>query len=233
MNIYGDRGNVIVLTRRCEWRRIPVRVVHHSIGSPASDIDHADILLMGGAQDRQQHLVAKDIDGKKAGLLKKAISRGVPGLFVCGGYQFLGSYYKPSEGPVIPGLSIFDVYTEHPGNAMPRLIGNIAIKAFDGNVLAGFENHGGRTYLGKTAVPFGTVLSGAGNNASDGTEGVLYNHSIGTYLHGPVLSKNPCLADWLISKALLVKYGTPIPLSSLDDRIEDTARDAIIKRMHI
>ena len=233
MNIYGDRGNVIVLQKRAEWRGIPVTVTYHSIGSSVSDITNADILLMGGAQDRQQHLVAKDIEGKKAETLKKAIHQGVPGLFVCGGYQFLGNYYKPADGPIIPGLGIFDVYTEHPGKTQKRLIGNIAVESPEGNTYVGFENHGGRTYLEKTAQPFARVLSGSGNNGTDRTEGVLFNHTIGTYLHGPILSKNPELADWLIAKSLEVKYGLRETLSPLDNDIEYTARDTMLKRLGI
>ena len=240
MSTYGDRGNIIVLEKRCQWRDITVSVQRHVIGSSVSQIQKADILFMGGAQDRQQTLVSEDISGKKAGAISEKIESGTPGLFICGAYQFLGSYYKAADGTKIPGLGIFDVYTEHTGDQKKRLIGNILVKTEiqrelfnDLNYLTivGFENHGGRTYIGKKIQPFATVIKGFGNNGKDNTEGALYKNAIGTYLHGPVLPKNPVLADWLITQALRVKYGKEITLAPLEDELEHGARDAILRRL--
>lgn len=230
MSIYGDRGNSICLTKRCTWRGIGATIVRHSIGDHASDILKSDLILMGGAQDRQQELVSHDLMGAKSKLLKKCIVSGVPGLYICGAYQFLGRYYKMADGTTIPGLGIFDVYTKHPGLSSKRLIGNIHVQ-WDGVDIVGFENHGGRTYLGAGVKPLASVVSGYGNNGIDGSEGMICNHSIGTYLHGPLLPKNPELADWLIQKALERKYGRRFELEPLDDTIELHARHVMIGRI--
>lgn len=228
MNTYGDRGNVIVLQKRCEWRGIKAIVMQHDLDSSLSDLEKSDLIFMGGAQDRQQKLVSKDLIGKKGEVLRMLIEKGVPGLFICGAYQFLGHYYKPAEGERIPGLSIFDVYTKHFGNGKPRAIGNLVVE-WRMVKLIGFENHGGRTYLGSTVEPLGKVIKGYGNNGEDYTEGAIYNNAIGTYLHGPVLPKNPELADFLINRALEVKYKEAIKLSPLDDSLELQAKKAILR----
>jgi CobQ-like glutamine amidotransferase family enzyme len=186
---------------------------------------------MGGAQDRQQKLVSDNLH-KKSKTIKKLVDSGVPGLFICGAYQFLGNYYRAFDGTTIPGLEIFDLHTIHPGDQTKRIIGNIVTK-WGNKTLVGFENHGGRTYLGKTTEPFAIVTKGDGNNGEDGTEGVFYKNSIGTYLHGPLLPKNPDLADWILATALRVKYQKEIRLSPITNILEEEARAVILDRLHI
>lgn len=232
MSIYGDRGNIIALTRRSEWRGIEVKVKPITVDTSLSELRTSDMLFMGGAQDRQQTIVAKDLQ-KKRKVLSQMIEDNVPGLYICGGFQFLGAYYKEADGTIIEQLGVLDVFTENPGGK--RLIGNIAVDASTilskKTTLVGFENHGGRTRLGQHVKPLGTVLKGYGSNAEDHTEGAMYKNSIGTYLHGPILPKNPVLTDYLITKALERKYKTTINLQSLDDTIAIFAHDAIYKRM--
>lgn len=228
MNVYGDRGNIIVLTKRCEWRGIRTEVKELNVGFNAGELANCDLLMMGGAQDRQQTIVNKDLKRIKKALSQK-IEKGTPGLYVCGGFQFLGKYYKEADGSRVQGLGIFDLYTENPGEDTKRLIGNIAIKplvnGFSENIV-GFENHGGRTYLGKKMKPLGKVINGFGNS-DDGYEGAVYKNSIGTYMHGPILPKNPQLADYLISKALKINSLNP-----LDDELENQARSAIANKLN-
>ncbi len=230
MSTYGDRGNIISLSKRCEWREIDVKVIELNVGFDKKQLEECDLLFMGGAQDREQKVVSEDLLIKKEILLKK-IEKGVPGLFICGAYQFLGKYYKEADGTIINGLGIFDLYTES-SNKEERLIGNIAVKTNEGTII-GFENHGGRTFLGEDAKPLGKVISGFGNNGKDGTEGLIYKNSIGTYLHGPILPKNPSIADFLIEKALEIKYKEKSVLKKLDDSLENKAKSVIAKRMSI
>ena len=231
MNTYGDRGNITILAKRCQWRGIKAEVKHFDPGFSISELKKCDLLLMGGAQDKQQEIVNKDLKRIKAPL-SEMIEKATPGLYVCGGFQFLGKYYKEADGKVIDGLGIFDLYTQNPGSDHKRLIGNIAISV--GNeTIVGFENHGGRTYLGKNIEPFGKVLVGFGNNEKDKTEGAIYKNSIGTYLHGPVLPKNPPLSDMLIKKALDKKYKESITLSELDDQLAWTAHNAVAKKLGV
>ncbi len=233
MNIYGDRGNVIVLQKRCQWREIKTEVLMLDVGFSKSELEKCDILLMGGAQDKQQEAVAKDLFAKSKEL-RNAIEKGIPGIYVCGAYQMLGNYYKEANGNLIKGLEIFDLYTESPGLNSKRLIGNIAAYSETLNyTLIGFENHGGRTYLGKKIKPFGRVTKGFGNNGKDKTEGAVYKNSIGTYLHGPLLPKNPLLADHLIKQALEIKYNSKVNLMPLKNDLEDEARIAIAKRLSV
>lgn len=233
MNVYGDRGNIIELTKRCEWRGIEVDLKY--LDAPLSEIDLkvCDLLMMGGAQDVQQKIVAQDLKKKKKFLLEK-IEDEIPGIYVCGAYQFLGKYYKEADGTVIDGLGIFDLYTENPGKE--RLIGNIVaicVPTWNVGSMIGFENHGGRTYLGAKIKSLAKVVKGFGNNGEDGGEGAIYKNSIGTYMHGPILPKNPKLADWLIEKALIKKYKTSLRLKPLDDDLENKARSAIAKRLRV
>lgn len=232
MNIYGDRGNAITLVKRCEWRDIETETLMLNLGFPNENLEKCDILLMGGAQDKQQETVAKDLF-KKSAILHSLIESGIPGLYICGAYQFLGKYYKEANGNIINGLGIFDLYTENPGGNSKRLIGNAVFENDNFGKVIGFENHGGRTYLGKNLHPFGKVIKGFGNNGVDGSEGAIYKNSFGTYLHGPVLPKNPLLADYLISKALEVKYKSTIKLEKLNDDLEEKARLAIAKRLSV
>lgn len=244
MSTYGDRGNIIVLQKRCAWRGIKAEVLSLDLHFNPNQLSQCDLLFMGGAQDRQQQIVSEDLMRKRE-ILKGKIEDGVSGLYICGAYQFLGKYYKEADGTTIPGLDILDLYTENPGTNYTRLIGNIAVKTRGvvsvsplrwnhDSILVGFENHGGRTYLGKNVKPLGKVIKGFGNNGEDLTEGVVYKNSFGSYFHGPILPKNPFLADLLIKLALEKKYpSSPTDLSPLDDSLEMSARNAIAKRLSI
>ena len=236
MSTYGDRGNIIALEKRCEWRGIDVEVKRLDLGFRISDLKTCDMLFMGGAQDKQQKIVSDDLR-KKADTLKKMIEDEIPGLYICGAYQFLGKYYKEADGTIIEGLGILDLYTESPGENAERLIGNIVVNIHDSlfmlhnSSLVGFENHGGRTYLGTGVKPLGTVIKGFGNNGRDKTEGAVYKNSFGSYLHGPILPKNPHFADYLIKLALKKKYGSTIELKHLDDSLELLAHKAILQKL--
>lgn len=228
MSIYGDRGNIITLQKRCEWRGIDVEIKRVGLESKEKELSTLDLVMMGGAQDAQQTIVAKDLEKKKSAL-SHMIESGIPGLYVCGGFQFLGHYYKEADGTVIEQLGILDVYTESPGGS--RLIGNLAIEVTGLPIHAtfvGFENHGGRTKLGKDVKPLGKVLKGFGSNAEDGTEGAVYKNSVGTYFHGPILPKNPELADYLIGKALEKKYKKKMILEEIDDFLSQKARGVVL-----
>ncbi len=205
LNLYGDRGNIVTLRRRCQLRGITLRVVGLGIGDALAP-DEYDMLFIGGGQDKEQAPVAQDLYEMKGIGLWAAIEDDMPVLAVCGGYQLLAHYYRPAEGPDMRGLGVFDAWTVHKGPQIPRCIGNVAI-TWNGSTLVGFENHGGRTYLG-TAKPLGKVLKGYGNNAEDHAEGAVYRNTYGTYLHGSLLPKNPHFADHLIELALRRKYGT-------------------------
>lgn len=230
MNVYGDIGNVKVLQKRLEWRNIECFISYLEPDFLPSELKHCDILLMGGAQDKQQEIVSKDLFLKKKSL-EDAIENNIPGLYVCGAYQFLGNFYKKSDGKIIKGLGIFDLYTENPENT--RLIGNLIAHSDSFGYLIGFENHGGKTYLGKNIKPLAKVIKGFGNNGLDSEEGAIYKNSIGTYLHGPILPKNPVMADFLIQKALENKYKTKVKLEKLDDFYEEKARLTIAKKLNI
>ncbi|HWH45587.1 MAG TPA: hypothetical protein VNT32_12730 [Thermoleophilaceae bacterium] len=215
MNIYADRGNISVLRARCEWRGLGFAYAASGLGEPL-DPDAHDLLYMGGGQDRDQMLVAGDMAETKRDALHAAADRGAVVLAVCGGYQLLGRSYALG-GEELPGVGLADLHTvREPG---PRLIGNCAIEVDLGTgprVLAGFENHGGRTYLGENGSALGRVLAGHGNNGRDGTEGVLRGNVIGTYLHGPLLPKNVWLADRLIELALGIALER-LPGDELED----------------
>ena len=222
MNIYADRGNIVFLRRRCEWRGIGFSHAGAGVGE-AVDPGAADLFYIGGGQDRDQRMVAADLVAGKREALAAAVADGAALLAVCGGYQLLGHSYQLGEEK-LPGLGLADLETvREPG---PRLIGNVAIEVDLGGgprVLAGFENHGGRTYLGPGAEPLGRVLEGHGNNGRDGLEGVRRDNLIGTYLHGPLLPKNAWLADHLIGLALERRYGSRPELEPLDDALESAA----------
>ncbi|MEK7186582.1 MAG: cobalamin biosynthesis protein CobQ [Patescibacteria group bacterium] len=231
MSTYGDRGNIIVLQKRCEWRGTKAEVLNLNEGFDEKLLNNIDILFMGGAQDTQQQIVSKDFTQQKISILKKKIENGTPGLYICGAYQFLGKYYKDADGTKIKGLGIFDLYTEHPGEGKDRLIGNVVIKDTNNNIIVGFENHGGRTCLGDKLKPFAQVVKGFGNNGEDKKEGTIYKNSIGTYLHGPILPKNPEIADWLIEIALERKYKKKIKLEKLDDSLSQKAKKIMLRRI--
>lgn len=219
MNIYADRGNILMLRRRCEWRGIGFQLSGAGIGD-ALDPDAADLYYMGGGQDRDQALCAQDLFEHKRSPLAAAAARGAVVLGVCGGYQLLGHSYQLSDAE-LPGVGLLDARTVRSDG--PRLIGNIAIEVelpgADRTVLAGFENHAGRTHLGEHARALGRVLNGHGNNGADGHEGACEGTVIGTYMHGPLLPKNAWFADWLIATAL----GGGASLSALDDELEELA----------
>ncbi|MFI5027562.1 MAG: type 1 glutamine amidotransferase [Solirubrobacterales bacterium] len=225
MNIYADRGNILFLRRRCEWRGIGFSYLGAGPGEAINAGAH-DLFYIGGGQDRDQRAVAADMAEGKRDALASAVNDGAVLLAVCGGYQLLGHSYQLGEER-LPGLGLADLETiREPG---PRLIGNVAIKAeLDGaeRTIAGFENHGGRTYLGPGARPFGHVLSGFGNNGGDGLEGVRRDNLIGTYLHGPLLPKNAWLADHLIALALERREGSRPQLAPLDDALEAAAHES-------
>jgi lipid II isoglutaminyl synthase (glutamine-hydrolysing) len=221
MNIYADRGNLLVLEQRCAWRGIGFELSSSSLGEPL-DPDAHDLFYLGGGQDRDQRLCAEDLIATKRDSLHAAAARNAIVLGVCGGYQLLGHSYALDDEE-IPGIGLLDVRTvRNPG---PRLIGNVAIEvSLDGTgatrVLAGFENHGGRTRLGEDAQPLGRVLKGHGNDGRSGFEGARRGNTIGTYLHGPLLPKNVWFADWLIARALGIGVDE---LAPLDDAFEREA----------
>ncbi len=238
MNIYGDTGNIIALKKRAEWRDIPVAVKNISLGDDLK-LGDVDIYFFGGGQDQQQELVSKDlVSTTKGKIIKQDIERGVPLLSICGGYQLLGDYYQPHQGPKLPGIELFPAYTKAGNN---RMIGNIIIESEFGK-LVGFENHSGQTFLKQEAKPLGKVLTGFGNNGQDEsfgkslygkpykTEGCIYKNAIGCYMHGSLLPKNPKLADWLLTKALETKYKKAVELKTLDDTLEDKAHTISIHK---
>lgn len=229
LNLYGDRGNVLAFLARCRWRGIPV-TVHHVYQGENVNFQAMDFLFLGGGSDREQNIITADLK-KRAGALQEAIEDGLVVLAICGGYQLLGHYYRTREGQVIPGLGLLDFFTV----AGPRrLIGNIAVEIELAGELwqvTGFENHAGKTYLGKVA-PFGRVLAGYGNNGEDGWEGARYKNVFCSYLHGPLLPKNPPLTDYLI-KTALKKRGMPFSLEPLDDRLEAAANRAMLRRLGV
>lgn len=219
LNIYGDRGNILTLYRRCQWRDIAVTVHLLDLSDPV-DPERYDLYFMGGGQDAQQIRVCQDLLSVKSSGLKEAADTGAVFLTICGGYQLLGHYYKPHEGPELRGLSLIDAHTIA---GHKRMIGNVSIQRPDGTKVVGFENHSGLTYLGKGVTPLGQVLEGYGNNGQDQGEGAVSGNLYGTYLHGSLLPKNPALADELIKKALERRYGRQIELAPLPDTLEEKA----------
>jgi len=238
MSHYGDRGNLLVIAQRCKWRGIEVEVKEldlHATFKPGE----IDLFLVGGGADVHQRLIAKDLVYKKGPALKESIEQGAVVLAVCAGYQMLGHYYKTARGNDLPGLHVFDAYTVHRATQVNASLDSIPeagevrsvqtlIVEWQGTTLVGFENHGGRTYLNPGAKPLGRVLVGGGNNSEDKTEGCVYKNAIGTYLHGPLLPKNPHFADFLISKALSHRVGTDVELSPLNDELEFNAHKHIL-----
>ncbi len=224
MNLYGDHGNVLCLKRRLEWRSYKVKIIEHEPGDELpKDID---IIFGGGGQDSGQSKIEKDLQ-KIGPKLKEMVESHTPTLVICGLYQLFGKYFKTSEGQEIKGVDILDITTDA-GN--DRIVGNITIDTRQFGKVVGYENHSGLTKLGANVQPFGAVVLGGGNNATDITEGAVYKNCIGTYLHGPILPKNPRVADYLIEKALENKTGQAIELEPLDDKIEDAAREVAASR---
>jgi hypothetical protein len=235
MNIYGDRGNIMCLRHRCEVRGIAFALTELSIGD-SFDPAAFDLVFAGGAQDREQRAVAEDLLATKASAIRDAVEGGLSLLAVCGAYQLFGRFYRDATGAELAGAGVFDLYTEHPGPAIKRCIGNITAEWRPGGVAAeappqtivGFENHGGRTHLGPNARPLAHVRHGFGNNGQDGGEGAVYRNAIGTYIHGSLLPKNPALADHIISTALRRNHPG-IELAPIDDRAELRAHAAALR----
>ncbi len=230
MNTYGDRGNIIVLRKRCLWRGIDCEVVNLGPGDEV-DGQRFDLLFIGGGQDKEQRKISEDFQGPKGASLKQAVEDGVVLLSICGGYQLLGHYFKTGDGLLLKGLGLFDAFTLA-GNK--RFIGNALVECnLDGQTrtLVGFENHSGRTYLGPANQPLGRALVGFGNNGEDRSEGAVYRNAFGCYLHGSLLPKNPWFADHLLSLAIRRRYGDGVQLQALDDSLELKAHQAVIEHM--
>ena len=219
MSIYGDRGNVLALTQRAKWRGIDVETRAFTAGEPW-DADWADVYFFGGGQDQGQDIVGADLAGPSGDALRRAIAGGAAVFSVCGGYQLLGREYVPEIGEPIPGLGVLDA-TTHAGKV--RFVGNLLAETDEGQILIGFENHSGYTYLGPQAKPLGRVIAGHGNNEKDKTEGAVQGKVIGCYLHGSALPKNPWLADRLIGWGLARRHGE-VTLAPLDDTEELAAQ---------
>lgn len=231
MDTYGDKGNIITLQKRCEWRGIQTQITSVSVSDPLYT-SHFDFFFFGGGQDRQQAIVAPDLQ-KKSKDLKGTIEKGAVLLAICGGYQLLQNYFKTLDGTVIRGIGLFDAHTL---GSTTRMIGNLLIEinptldlSLQETGLVGFENHSGKTYLGKNLKSLGRVVKGSGNNGEDGTEGAVYKNAFGCYLHGSLLPKNPHFADFLITKALQRRYGK-VKLKPLDDTLEWQAHESAIER---
>lgn len=232
MNIYGDRGNIMTLVTRTQRRKIEIEVKTIEVGEKIpKDIN---LFFFGGGQDKEQIVAAEDLKGDKGKALLEALEEGCGGLFVCGGYQLIGRYYRPYKETELPGLGILDVATV---SGDKRMIGNLLVKAnnrlnFNGGLrtLVGFENHSGKTYLGDKVEPLGEVIIGHGNNGEDRTEGAYYKNTFGCYLHGPILPKNPHFADFLIKKALEFSSKEVVNLKTLNSDLEIKAHEAAIVR---
>lgn len=227
LNLYGDRGNIISLVKRCEWRGIKLNVkeIRKTDGLTMDDMD---IFFIGGGSDREQSLATDELQ-KIKDVLKEKIENGVPGLTICGGYQFLGKEYIDANGNKLETLGILDFTTVA---KQPRLIGNVLIRSEQFGTIVGFENHGGRTYHSFDSL--GAVEKGYGNDDESKQEGILYNNLIGTYLHGPILPKNPTISDFLIEKAIGHRYGQDEVfelMESLNDTLENQARNSVWQRV--
>ncbi|MDP9367198.1 MAG: glutamine amidotransferase [Chloroflexota bacterium] len=224
MNIYGDRGNVLALAQRARWRGIEPTVTEIGLGEPIPD--GVDVFFFGGGQDQEQIAVSADLQGAKGEAIKTAVEDGAALLAVCGGYQLLGHEYRPHDAPPLPGIGLFDLVSE----AGPeRFIGNAVVDSDEHGELVGFENHSGLTHLGSDARPLGRVRVGRGNNGRDGTEGAVYRHAVGCYLHGSLLPKNPVLADWLLTAGLRRRHGD-VDLPPLNDEVEHAAHRSAVAR---
>lgn len=228
MDLYGDKGNAEVLRRRCEKRGIEVTLDTCSIGQSADICDY-DLFFMGGGADREQNLIYDDLLSRKDNIIE-AMNSGTAFLLICGGYQLFGRYYRDQDGNTVQGLGIFDYYTEATDRSS-RCIGNIAIETtIDGETFkaVGFENHGGQTK--NVTSPLGKVLSGHGNMYKSEYEGFLNDSVLATYMHGPLLPKNPKIADALIRRALKKRYGE-VSLEPLDDTLENRAAEVMLERL--
>lgn len=230
LDLYGDIGNIKILQYRLEKRGYKVKIDEYSINGEKPDFINYDLIFAGGGADNEQQILAKDLMKYKKDI-QEAIKKGVFFLLICGAYQLFGKYYKGVDGNIIPGLEIFDYYTEASGDRSKRCIGNIIIQTDLDNTpikIIGFENHAGQTY--NINKPFGQVLCGNGNKFIDSEEGFMDNNVIATYLHGPLLSKNPELADYIIKYCLQRKYNEEIILEEINDLFEQKCRNQLINR---
>jgi lipid II isoglutaminyl synthase (glutamine-hydrolysing) len=229
LNIYADRGNIAVLSRRAAWRGHELEVRSVSVGDRVDPGEH-DLLYVGGGQDREQALVAHDLVGK-ADALRESVSAGAALLAVCGGYQLLGRSYRDFHGADLPGIGLFPFDTVA-GDT--RMIGDVLLECElepgERRTLAGFENHAGRTRLDPGAQPLGRVVAGFGNDGQSGWEGCRLGRAVGTYLHGPLLPRNPWLADWLLAQALARRHGDAPVLEPLADELEAEAHSVSARR---
>lgn len=227
LNLYGDLGNIITLTKRCQWRGIEVEFEEINIGD---SIKNHDLYFIGGGQDKQQEEVAQELYSNRSELLAQR-DDGAVFLGICGGYQLFGHYYQPHDKDKLKGISLMDAYTVA---GKKRFIGNVTVETdfLNPNTLVGFENHSGLTYLDGETKPLGKTIVGAGNNGKDGFEGGRFKNVFGTYLHGSLLPKNPHFADYLISLALEKRYGEKIELLKLDDSIEVQTHNSLIGKAY-
>ena len=227
LNLYGDIGNIITLKKRCEWRDIDIEYEEINMGDKLKE---HDIYFVGGGQDKQQEEVAEELYHNKDFLTAER-DRNAVFLGICGGYQLFGHYYQPHDKDKLLGISLMDAYTVAGDK---RFIGNVTaqIDFLTPNTLVGFENHSGLTYLQGETKPLATVAVGNGNNGRDKTEGARFKNVFGTYLHGSFLPKNPHFADYLIELALEKRYGEKIPLTPLDDRIENETHSSLIGKAY-
>jgi CobQ-like glutamine amidotransferase family enzyme len=229
LNIYADRGNMAVLERRAVWRGIGFDYRAIGLGEEANPDEH-DLYYVGGGQDREQAMIAPDL-ATKGESLREAVAGGAAFLAVCGGYQLLGRFYRGRSGAELPGIGLLP---HHTVAGERRMIGDVLLECElepgHRRTLAGFENHAGRTYLDEGAEPLGRVVAGFGNNGEDGVEGSRVGNALGTYLHGPLLPRNPWLADWLIGKALARRLGDAPDLEPLPDDFESSAQRVSAER---
>ena len=226
LNLYGDRGNMACLVNRCRWRNIDVSVTELGPGDVFNPSAY-DLVFLGGGSDSNQESIAYDLREVKGDGLRRAVDDGVVVLAVCGGYQLLGEYYRPAEGPDLVGLGLLDLRTMHPGPKAKRCIGNVVV-SWDNKTIVGFENHGGRTLLGDGCNPLAKVVAGYGNNGVDRAEGARYKNVFGTYIHGSLLPKNPVFTDYLLRLAL-ERTGEESLLTPLDDALEDQAHATAVR----
>ena len=223
MNIYGDWGNTLTLKRRLEWHGYTAVLAEYNPGDTFPD--GVDIIVGGGGQDSGQNVIQTDLLSI-GDHLKKLADADTPMLMICGLYQLLGKFFKTQDGQIIKGIGLLDIET-HAGPE--RLTGNITTESDEFGEIIGYENHSGQTFLGHSVKPLGRVIKGAGNNGKDDTEGARYRNVIASYLHGSLLPKNPAIADFLIEKAVVKKYGDFTP-TVIDDRFSELARTVALKR---
>ncbi len=231
LDLYGDSGNMEILQYRCKMRGIPCEIDHYSRTSEVPDFSEYDLIYLGGGADLEQQILSADLPRCSDGL-KQAYKNGVFFLMICGGYQLMGKYYRDVDGNELPGVGLFDYVTVAPNSRRKRCIGNIVVQTqISGTPMdvIGFENHGGQT-TGVTS-PFGKVRCGNGNCFQSDIEGYCEENVIATYLHGPLLAKNPQLADYILAYCLRRHPDAPETLQPLDDTLENECRAVMLERL--